>query len=307
MYSGPSCWSRRALRVATLRESISLILEEYGFLMASQSLCCSPWSISTSSSVSSVLLVCVCCGLSQNSGGNYSFISTSLVPVYAALIKLMSDPFIEVRDEVEVNLEQAALLLDSHKRIAATSAPDSAEVVQTLEDFDATIQDIQQDIADLEESIAAAAGQPEKYNLTAQEVERRQGFIRNTKLDVKRLQESIKKGHAPVDQDVEMSDEEEDQAYAQQVMAEQDEQLDSVFDTVGTLRMQANEMGQELSTQAEILHEFEEAVDKSAGKLKRGLKGIESFLKKNEETKSNCCIVLLIVILLVLLVMVLML
>jgi chromosome segregation ATPase len=218
---------------------------------------------------------------------------------------------------VAANLEQATLLLESHKRIAATSAPDSAELLQTLEDFDAAIGDIEQDIQDLEDAVAAVSGQPDKYNLTASEVERRRGFIRNTKEEVERLQASIRppKRNPFADpdeqqeygtaEDAEMA--EQEQEYAQRIMAEQDDQLDSVFHTVGNLRMQANEMGNELSTQAEMLQEFEEAVDKSASKLKRGLKGIEVFLKRNEETKSNCCIVLLVIILLVLLVLVIML
>lgn len=227
------------------------------------------------------------------------------------------DPFITVRDEVKANLEQADLLLESYHRLIKSSAPDSTEVTQTLEDIDQILEDIDVDIVDLQEAVDIISGDPEKYNLSGAEVEKRRGFLANVRSESSRLKSQARPASAsnsnnpftsPEDEPESAAQTEEDRAqeelYQQQILEEQDIQLDSVYQTVGNLRLQANTMGQELGEQAEMLEEFETAVDQSANKLKKGMKRIEIFLKKNEDSKSNCCIAILIIVLIVLLVLV---
>lgn len=226
------------------------------------------------------------------------------------------DPFIAVRDEVKANLEQASLLVESYNRISKTSPAESAEVVQTLDDVDQILEGIDTDILDLQEAVNMISGAPERYNLSQTEVERRRGFLSDVRKQCEKLKSAARPASSatnpftsPEDESVEESaqtaeDREQEELYQQQLMEEQDIQLDSVFHTVGNLRSQANTMGQELGEQAEMLEEFENAVDRSAGKLKRGMKRIEIFLKKNEDSKSNCCIGILIAVLIILLVLV---
>lgn len=222
-----------------------------------------------------------------------------------------TDPFLSVREDVKANLEQANLLLESYERILSTSAPESEEVLQTLEDLDQVLEEIDQDIDDLQDAVNVISGDPSKYNLTQTDVEKRRGFLSNVRSDCLSLK---KRAHPPSTQSQADNQPEEDgetqesreqeELYQQQIMDEQDIQLDSVYNTVGNLWMQANTMGQELGEQAEMLEEFENAVDNSANRLKKGMKRIEIFLKKNEDTRSNCCIGLLIAILIILLVLV---
>lgn len=225
------------------------------------------------------------------------------------------DPFIAVRDEVEANLEQASLLVESYHRISKTSPADSAEVVQTLDDVDQILEEIDTDILDLQEAVNMISGAPEKYGLSQAEVERRRKFLADVRRQCEKLKGAARPAAetnpftSPQDEPVEETaqsaeDREQEELYQQQLMEEQDIQLDSVFHTVGNLRSQANTMGQELGEQAEMLEEFETAVDRSAGKLKRGMKRIEIFLKKNEDSRSNCCIGVLIAVLIILLVLV---
>lgn len=225
------------------------------------------------------------------------------------------DPFVSVRDDVQANLEQANLLIESYQRIVKTSAPDSAEVLQTLEDIDQILEDIDTDIEDLQEAVDVISSDPTRYNLSQTEVEKRKGFLNNVRSKCSNLKAqarppgSTQNPFSSPDDQIEESAEtqearEQEEMYQQQMMNEQDIQLDSVFHTVGNLRMQANTMGQELGEQAEMLEEFENAVDQSANRLKKGMKRIEIFLKKNEDTKSNCCIGVLIAVLIILLVLV---
>lgn len=222
------------------------------------------------------------------------------------------DPFISVRDDVKSSLEQANLLVDSYTRILRTSAADSEEVLQTLEDIDQILEEIDTDIVDLDESIKAISAQPEKYKISKQEIEKRRGFISSVKTQSQELKQRARPPSSnPFASEQDQAagenlneDEQAEEQYQAQVMAEQDTQLDSVFQTVGNLRSQAHTMGQELHEQSEILQEFENAVDKSSDRLKKGLADIGKFLRKNEERGGSCCIVLLIIVLIVLLVLV---
>lgn len=102
----------------------------------------------------------------------------------------------------------------------------------------------------------------------------------------------------PSNFDDEDGDEDEDgkgDGYAQfeeqrqmEMMAEQDEQLDGVFRTVGNLRLQADTMGRELEEQADILDDVDQVTDRVGGKLQTGLKKIGYVIRKNEGECYYC-------------------
>lgn len=110
-----------------------------------------------------------------------------------------------------------------------------------------------------------------------------------------------------------------------EIMHEQDQALDGVFQTVGNLRMQADTMGRELEEQAEMLEETDNIADRVGDKLARGMKGIRFVIEKNEgefgwipgksnfpaqyaddmtDRWSSCCIAVLIFVLILLLILV---
>ncbi len=67
-----------------------------------------------------------------------------------------------------------------------------------------------------------------------------------------------------------------------EMMHEQDEALDDVFQTVGNLRQQANEMGRELGEQGEMLEDVSNVASRVEDKLQTGIKKIAWVIKKNE-------------------------
>ena len=82
-------------------------------------------------------------------------------------------------------------------------------------------------------------------------------------------------------------------AYEQQrqveIMHEQDEALDGVFKTVGTLREQAHVMGRELEEQGEMLDEVDTLTDRLGGKLQGGMKRMTTIIRKNEGMYNSYC------------------
>jgi len=89
------------------------------------------------------------------------------------------------------------------------------------------------------------------------------------------------------------------------MMREQDEQLDDVFQTVGNLRRQADDMGRELEEQREMLEVADGLADRVGGRLQTGVQKLQYVIRKNEDRWSTCCIGVLIMVLIVLLVLIL--
>lgn len=68
----------------------------------------------------------------------------------------------------------------------------------------------------------------------------------------------------------------------QELLADQDLALEGVSRTVGNLREQAHEMNRELEEQTEMLEEVDRDVERVEGKLKRGVRDLNGFIRKNE-------------------------
>lgn len=88
-----------------------------------------------------------------------------------------------------------------------------------------------------------------------------------------------------------------------QMMREQDQHLDGVFQTVGNLRRQADDMGRELEEQVEMLDGVDRLADRVGGRLQTGVEKLRHVMRRNEDRFSSWCIGLLIVVLIVLLVL----
>lgn len=74
-----------------------------------------------------------------------------------------------------------------------------------------------------------------------------------------------------------------------EIMHEQDEQLDGVFQTVGNLRQQADDMGRELEDQAVMLEDVENTADRVGGKLQNGVRRVGHIIRKNEGKFFTVC------------------
>lgn len=213
-----------------------------------------------------------------------------------------NDPFLSAQSDILALLSQSRPLLSSYLRIRSTASSASApELVEAREELEATLTDLSADLQDLVDSVRAVEGDPHRYGLSVDEVVRRKKLVEDVGREVEgmRLQvsEVQRKRSASLAHPDSYEDplvgggEDEDDDYGQweeqrqmEIMHEQDEALDGVFQTVGNLRAQADTMGRELEEQAELLEETETVADRVGGKLAKGMKGIRYWMPQ----ANNC-------------------
>lgn len=215
---------------------------------------------------------------------------------------MSNDPFEEAQADVLSLLQQTRPLLSSYLRIrSSASSPTSPELVEARQELQSNLTDLSADLQDLVDSVKAVEGDPYKYGLDVAEVSRRRRLVEDVGKEIEEMHQQLnetvhaadaKKGKAPLahpDSFGDMDEDEQDDGYGaweeqrqMEMMHEQDEALDGVFQTVGNLRAQADTMGRELEEQAELLEDTENITDRVGGKLQTGMKKIRYVIEKNE-------------------------
>ncbi|KAF1998170.1 hypothetical protein P154DRAFT_439841 [Amniculicola lignicola CBS 123094] len=231
------------------------------------------------------------------------------------------DPFLQVQADVLSALNTTRPLFASYLRIrSSASSANSPELREARSELESTLQELGQDLEDLVESVKAVEHDPYRFGLEIDEVERRRRLVKEVGDEVQNMREELmqtvkdaqNKGKAALNGDMlpdpdDFEDEDQYAAFEQErqleMMNEQDEALDGVFRTVGTLRQQADTMGRELEEQGDMLDEFDQDADRVGSKLQTGLKKVGWVIKQNEDRWSSCCIGLLIFVLILLLVL----
>lgn len=220
-----------------------------------------------------------------------------------------SDPFLQVQADVLTNLDSARPLFQSYLRIRSTaSSAQNPELLEARAELETILQDLSTDLQDLVESVKAVEKDHYKYGLEIEEVQRRRQLVQAVGKEIDDMHSemrvvvadsqarhgSIVKGNAgnmlPHPSNFENGEEDGEgddfgqfeQQRQMEIMAEQDETLEGVFQTVETLRAQADTMGRELEEQADMLDDVDQATDRVGGKLKTGMKRIEHVIRQNE-------------------------
>ncbi|KAF2483633.1 t-SNARE [Neohortaea acidophila] len=237
------------------------------------------------------------------------------------------DPFLAAQADILNLLQTCRNSLQSYLRIrGSASSANSPELVEARNDLEDTLTDLNADLQDLVDSVKAVEGDPYRYGIDIDEVSRRRKLVGDVGEEIQEMrrrvtqtvEEAERKRSNSLRHPDDFGDEDplgggnDDDDYAEweeqrqvQIMHEQDEALDGVFQTVGNLRAQADTMGRELEEQAELLDDTENIADRVGGKLAQGMKGIRHVIEKNEDKWSSCCITMLIFVLILLLVLVL--
>lgn len=212
-----------------------------------------------------------------------------------------NDPFLEAQADILALLRQSRPSLASYLRIrSSASSAHSPELVEARQDLESTLTGLSTDLQDLVDSVKAVEGDPYRYGLEIEEVSRRRKLVENVGREVEDMRRQLNaavyaadakssslahpdsfagvEGEEDADGDFGAWEEQRQM----EIMHEQDEALDGVFQTVGNLRMQADTMGRELEEQAELLEETEQITDRVGGKLGNGLKRMRYVIEKNE-------------------------
>ena len=213
------------------------------------------------------------------------------------------DPFLSAQEDILNLLQQSRPLLQSYLRIrSSASSANSPELVEARQELESNLTDLSADLQDLVDSVKAVEGDPYKYGLDIDEVSRRRRLVGDVGREVEGMRNQMNETVRAADRERSASlahpddfaDEDPlagggDDEYAEweeqrqmEIMHEQDEALDGVFQTVGNLRAQADTMGRELEEQAELLEDTDNIADRVGGKLAKGMKGIRYVIEKNE-------------------------
>lgn len=216
---------------------------------------------------------------------------------------MSNDPFEEAQADILSLLQQTRPLHQSYLRIRSTaSSPSAPELVEARDELEGTLMDLSTDLQDLVDSVRAVEGDPYKYGLDVPEVQRRRKLVEEVGKEVEEMHKQLNQTVHAADQlahpdsfgqDVNGADEDDDfgaweEQRQMEMLHEQDEALDGVFQTVGNLRMQADTMGRELEEQAELLDDTENITDRVAGKLGTGMKKIRYVIEQNEGELGQC-------------------
>lgn len=236
------------------------------------------------------------------------------------------DPFLQVQQDVLTQLQSTRPLFTSYLRIRslATNAS-SPELASARSDLESALSSLAEDLADLVESVKAVESNPSQYGLDAGEVTRRQRLVQEVGGEIEDMRNEVaskvgsgKKNRGGPGNDLPdpssfavAAGDDGDDDYAAEfeheqqevMMREQDQHLDGVFQTVGNLRRQADDMGRELEEQHEMLEVVDNLADRVGGRLQVGVEKLRYVMRHNEDRLSSCCIGVLILVLIILLIL----
>ncbi|KAH6892312.1 t-SNARE [Thelonectria olida] len=229
------------------------------------------------------------------------------------------DPFLQVQQDVLAQMGQARPLFASYLRIRSLSTTASSpELASARADLESALSSLADDLADLVASVQAVEFNPAQFGLSEHEVTRRKRLVQEVGGEIEDMREELSRkttlGDAAGSSDLPdpnaFAIDGDDDAYAEfeqqqqvQMMREQDQHLDGVFQTVGNLRRQADDMGRELEEQREMLEVVDNVADRVGGRLQTGMQKLQTIARKNEDRLSSCCIAVLIFVLILLLVL----
>lgn len=230
------------------------------------------------------------------------------------------DPFNEVKDDAW----SAISVLDSI--VSERLDGKSRDLLALAVDFDNNMLELEEIMVELRQAVEVGEANPENFQLTRQDIATRSAALDELHSRIngvaRRWHEAQSDKGINVRQVTTMSNrisqddgivgglKGEDakpslsQFQEQQYIQEQDNQLDNIHITMRNLNAQAAAMGNELEEQGHYLDELDYEVDTVGGKLRRGMRRIETVLDQNRDNALNCCIMVLVVVLGVLLVVI---
>ncbi|KAF3930394.1 Syntaxin-10 [Arthrobotrys entomopaga] len=213
------------------------------------------------------------------------------------------DPFIQVQQDVTALLQTTRQLFSSYLRIRSlASSRTSPELLSAHSELEGALADLEIDLDDLRLAVSEGERDPYRFGLEVEAVAKRRRWLREVEGEIGDIKEELGKeaaimsGTAKGRQNPISSYDDDngsraggDDSYTQfehmhqqELIRNQDDQLESVYRTVGNLRMQANDMSRELEEQAEILEDTDRIADRVEGRLNKGMKNLKEFARANE-------------------------
>lgn len=252
-------------------------------------------------------------------------------------IMSLEDPFFVVKQEVQKAVGTAKGLYQRWKELLEDGSAGSKEEYDwTTKELRNSLRSIDWDLEDLEETVGIVEKNPRKFKISGAEVQERKNFISNTRSTVKKMKEhlsnpatrgkeetnvrqSLLNGstrnsgpnrsqdrYTRLDNDIVESNQrfiDDTRQQQQQIIHQQDEQLEVVATTVGTLKDMTHRIGNELDEQAIMLDEFGHEIDNTGSRMDSTMKKIAKVLHMSNDRRQWCAIAVLLVVLIIVIIL----
>ncbi|CAG2249618.1 STX6 [Mytilus edulis] len=238
----------------------------------------------------------------------------------------LEDPFFVVRDEVQKALQSATSLYERWSELINNPKSVSKEEYDwTTNELRNSLRSIDWDLEDLEETIDIVEKNLKKFKIDESELEDRRSFIRRTRVSVKSMKDNLSskqtKGkdetnvrqallsngpnrphdkYTRLDQEMERSNQRyiEDTSQQQQlIMRTQDDNMDLISKSVGSLKNMSQQIGSELEEQNVMLDEFHTEMDHTESRMDVTMKKLAKVMHMSNDKRQWCGIFVLIGIL----------
>ncbi|KXZ49371.1 SYP6 protein [Gonium pectorale] len=170
-------------------------------------------------------------------------------------------------------------------------------------------QEIQDSLNELDTAVDRASENPQRFNLTPEELSSRRRWIGNTRRQLDGMRDTLRTATAPAptmsaaeSKAVAANDTFVTSQYSQQqaMLKRQDEDLEDIEQAVIRIGRQGREISNELSEQAAMLDELDAEVDTTSSRLKAAQKKMSEIIRKSSSNTQLVLIVALIIILVLL-------
>ncbi|GMK59330.1 hypothetical protein CspeluHIS016_0703450 [Cutaneotrichosporon spelunceum] len=204
------------------------------------------------------------------------------------------DPYVDAKSDVEASINNVGTLLESYRRIQATSN-DSLSLIEAKGELQSALQLLETDLADLDESVHVVEQHGDRWGLAHAEVAERRAFVNSVSSEVARLKtavgEASRTRHTSLtpyrDDDGSPPNDDYSEAERWEREEQQDDTLGFISGTLSTLASQAGLIGQEVAEHSEMLDDLSTRVDSTHSRLSRVSRTMKDFIRKNESGQSS--------------------
>lgn len=174
----------------------------------------------------------------------------------------MNDPFVFVSQKVSESIKQLK------QDISYESKKDINYIIDLLNE----------DIDELYETIEVVENEPNKWNISKQEIQKRKQFLMN-------MQNELKDIH--------------NQFNIKNKIASQNEKLDDIHKSLLNVNSLAFNISQEIKDQDEIMIDIEENIDVDEKQMKRSIVKLDKLIENLGNNNLMCIIIILVVLLVI--------
>jgi len=222
------------------------------------------------------------------------------------------DPFYVVKEEVEHAADTAeAIFTRWQELLKNTNTAENDEFDWTTTELISNLKSIEQDLGALDETVSIVENHLGRFNLDAENIEQRKRFINDTRLRINNIRSAIDHpktrekmerdrrqaltlGNASMEAgnlrgDLVIEDEQLEQ---QKLMADQDELMGEIGQSVDRLHLVSQDMNAELRAQNRMLEDTNKNSADLLDRVKVSSKKLTDLLENSTSTTQKCAMIL---------------